>query len=79
MIDLTLARTVLAEAAKVIDRLDGVDHDDTQALVSQSKGKARQERAERSQELQRLGFLGEALTMIARNEYLSSFVERRMP
>lgn len=69
MINLTRVRDVLAEIEELVDDLDGIDLDETKAVESQTKGKARQERARRSQELQLLGNRLELAASLVRIEY----------
>jgi hypothetical protein len=69
MIDLTKVRAVLDDANSLIGDLDGLDLDDSTAVTSQSKGKARQERAQRSQELQLLATRLELAAALVRCEY----------
>lgn len=76
MIDLTRVKAVLAEIQDLIDDLHGVDLDDSSALVSQSKGKARQERAQRSQDLQLLATRFELAAALTRTEYWFARGER---
>lgn len=69
MIDLNRVRHVLDEAQELVDDLHGLQLDDSTAVTSQSKGKARQERAQRSQELQLLATRLELAAALVRNEY----------
>lgn len=69
MIDLNRVRDVLDEARSLIDDLHGLHLDDSNAVTSQSKGKLRQERAHRSQELQLLATRLELAASLVRNEY----------
>lgn len=69
MIDLTRARDVLSEVGELIDELHGVDLDETDALTSQSKGQLRQQRAQRSQELQLLASRLELAAQLVKIEY----------
>lgn len=69
MIDLTRVRSVLKEAQTLIDDLDGLDFDDTEAVTSQSKGHARQVRAQRSQDLQLLATRFELAASLVRVEF----------
>lgn len=54
MIDLSRVREVLAEVGDLVEELDGLDLDDSDAVTSQSKGARRQMKAQRSRELQLL-------------------------
>lgn len=69
MIDLSRVRAVLADVEPLIRELDGLELDDSDAITSQSKGKARQERARRSQELQLLASRFELAAALVRIEY----------
>lgn len=69
MIDLTHVKSVLKEANGIIPWVDGVDLDETDAITSQSKGKARHQRAQTSQHLQLLATRLELAAALVRNEY----------
>ena len=69
MIDLAAVRSVLMEVESLVAQLDGLELDDTDALSSQSKGAARKEKAQRSQELQLLAVRLELAASLVRNEY----------
>lgn len=69
MIDLTDVRSVLSDAHAIVIDLDGKDLDDTAAITSQSKGAARQLKAQRSQDLQMLATRLELAAALVRNEY----------
>lgn len=69
MIKLTRVRNVLAEINEMVDELDGVDLDETDAVTSQSKGEARKVKAQRSQDLQLLANRFELGAALVRNEY----------
>lgn len=69
MIDLSRVREVLKECETLIDDLDGVDLDDSDAVTSQSKGQLRQARAQMSQDLQLLATRFELAASLTRVEY----------
>lgn len=69
MIDLSRVRNVLNEVNDLVDELDGVSLDERDAVTSQSKGQARQAKAQRSQELQLLAHRLEFAASLVRNEY----------
>lgn len=69
MIDLSRVRNILREVEELIEELDRLDFDDTRALTDQSKGRARQRRAEKSQELQLLATRFELAASLVRVEY----------
>lgn len=69
MIELNRVRNVLAEVQELVETLDGVDLDETDALTSQSKSKSRAEKAARSQELQLLANRLELAASLVRVEY----------
>lgn len=69
MIDLKAVKSVVAEIESLIDTLDGQDLDETTAVAEQSKGKARQERAKMSQELNLLADRLMMASTLVRNEY----------
>lgn len=69
MIDLSRVKAVLREVQTLISDLDGLSLDDSEAVTSQSKGVARQERARRSQELQLLATRLELAAALTRTEY----------
>ncbi|WP_028638591.1 hypothetical protein [Nocardioides sp. URHA0032] len=76
MIDLSRVRNVVGEATKLIDDLHGIELDETDALVSQSKGKMRMERAQRSQDLNLLATRLELAAALVRVEYWCARGER---
>lgn len=69
MINLSAARRALTDAQDLIERLDGRELDETTAIVSQSRGAARKERAQMSQDLQLLATRLELAAQLARVEY----------
>lgn len=69
MIDLTRVREVLSEALSIVDDLDGLALDESDAVASQSKSKARQVKAQRSQDLQLLATRFELAASLTRIEY----------
>lgn len=69
VIDLTLVRKTLGEAATLVDRLDGLDLDEKDAVASQSKSRTRQERAQASQNLNLLASRLELAAQLVRVEY----------
>lgn len=69
MIDLSGVKSVLQEILPLVKELDGLDLDETKALADQSKGRARQDRAQRSQELNLLASRLELAAQLVRNEY----------
>src|SRR5680860_1131206 len=71
VIDLSTTRHVLKAAVELINQLHGQDLDETAALTDQSKGAARRERAQRSQDLQLLAGRLELAAQLVRVEYLS--------
>lgn len=76
MIDLSKVKAVLSEIDLLIADLDGFNLDDSDAITNQSKGKARQERAQRSQELQLLATRLELAAALTRCEYWFARGER---
>lgn len=69
MIDLTRVKSVMTEIELLIRELDGVELDETDAVASQSKGQARQLKAQKSQELNLLGQRLDLAAALVRNEY----------
>lgn len=69
MIDLTKVKTVLSEVQDLIEALHGVDLDEGRAVEDNSKGKARQERAKKSQELNLLSDRLMLASSLVRSEY----------
>lgn len=71
-IDFTRLRHVLEEVNEIVASLDGIDLDETNALTSNAKGRARQEKAKRSQDLQLLATRLELGAALVRVEYWCS-------
>lgn len=69
MIDLNPVRRVLDDVQNLIDNLDGQELDETNAIVSQSRGEVRKHRAQLSQDLQLLATRLELAASLARIEY----------
>lgn len=69
MIDLTNTKQVLADVVQLVNRLDGQELDDTDAITSQSKGELRKRKAQLSQDLQLLATRLEFAASLVRNEY----------
>jgi hypothetical protein len=69
MINLTTVRRALADAQELIEGLDGRELDETDAIASQSRGTARKERAQMSQDLQLLATRLELAASLVRVEY----------
>lgn len=69
LIDLTKVRTILAEISELVESLDGLDLDETTAVEGQSSGRARQERARKSQTLNLLASRLELAAQLTRVEY----------
>lgn len=69
MIDLSKVRSILEQCTELLDGLNGQELDETDALVSQSKGGARQRKARLSQDLQLLATRLELAAALVRNEY----------
>lgn len=69
VIDLSGVKSVLAEVQALVNDLDGRELDDSAAITSQSKGAARQAKAQRSQDLQLLATRLELAAGLVRNEY----------
>lgn len=69
MIDLSRVKSVLVEVEALVADLDGKALDDTDAITSQSKGHARQQKAKMSQDLQLLAVRLEMAAALVRNEY----------
>ena len=69
VIDLERLRNVLTEVNVMVEDLDGVALDDTAAITSQSKSKAREVKARRSQDLQLLASRLELAAHLVRVEY----------
>lgn len=67
MIDLSRVREVIAEATEIVDELDGVELDETDALTS--TGAKRTAKAQRSQALQLLATRFELAAALTRIEY----------
>lgn len=69
MIDLERVKGVLKEADTLMASLDGKELDDQRAIADQSKGRARQDRARMSQDLQLLATRFELAAALVRIEY----------
>jgi len=69
MIDLNRVRAVLDEVDELIEDLDGLDLDETDAVTSQSKGEARRFKAQKSQDMQLLANRLELAAALVRIEY----------
>jgi hypothetical protein len=69
MIDMTRVRPVLKEIEELIDELDQLDLDETDATYRQTKTKLREIKAQRSQDLQLLATRLELAAALVRNEY----------
>lgn len=69
MINLNRVRAVLSEVQALVDDLDGVDLDETDALTSQTKSKKREIKAQRSQDLNLLATRLELAANLVRVEY----------
>ena len=69
MIDLTTVRACLSDARDLIERLDGKELDETEAVTSQSRGDLRRLKAQRSQDLQLLATRLELAAGLVRVEY----------
>lgn len=69
MIDFAAVKRTLKEAVELVDTLDHQDLDETAALTSQSKGDARRQRAQMSQDLQLLANRLELAASLVRVEY----------
>lgn len=69
VIDLERVRGVLGQVHDLMEDLEGQDLDDSRAVEDQSKGKARQERARKAQDLQLLASRLEFAAALVRNEY----------
>lgn len=76
MIDLTRTSVVLREAHELIGALHGKSLDETDAITSQSKGQARQEKARMSQDIRRLAELLQLASTLTTNEYWYARGER---
>ena len=68
-IDLSDVRAAMTRAESLIEMLHGQPLDESAAITSQSKGRARAERARLSQALQRLGHELDMAAGFARDEY----------
>lgn len=71
MIDLTRARHVLSSAKELLDDLDGVDLDDSNAIYAQGQSNIRQERAQASKDLLQLADQLDLAGQLVRNAYWS--------
>jgi hypothetical protein len=69
MIDLSKVRVILAEVGSLVEDLDGVDLDERTAVVEQSAGDARRERARQSQALNLLSDRLELAATMVRVQY----------
>lgn len=69
MIDFTRLKLVLEEIDALVEDLDGKALDETAALTNQSKGEARRERAQRSQDLQLLASRLELAAQLVKVEF----------
>lgn len=69
VVDLSQVRTVLAEITTLVENLDGIDLDETDAVRSQSKGRSRQERAQASQDMNLLASRFELCAQLVRVQY----------
>lgn len=69
MIDLSSVKSVLDEANSLATALDGIDLDETDAVISQSRGEARRIKARHSQDLQLLANRLELAAALVRTEY----------
>jgi hypothetical protein len=69
MINFTRLKVVLEEVDALVEDLDGKDLDETAALTSQSKGEARQLRAQMSQDLQLLASRLELSAQLVKIEF----------
>lgn len=69
MINLSRVRSVLQEVDELVRGLDGADLDEQDAVTSQSKGRARQERAKKSQDLNLLAARLRFASELVLNEY----------
>lgn len=69
MINLSTVKALLGDVQTLVDGLDGVDLNEEDALTSQSKGRARQERARKSQDLNLLAHRLRLAAELVQNEY----------
>lgn len=69
MIDLSQAKSVLLEVETLVAQLHGAELDEGRAVEDQSKGKARQERARMSQDLNLLADRLMMASTLVRAEY----------
>lgn len=76
MIDFELVRQTLNECSRLVEELDGLDHDDSRAHLESSHTNARKERARRSQQMQFLANRLELAASLVRNEYWVARGER---
>ena len=76
MIDMSRVKYVLDEVDVLIDDLDGVEHDDRDAVTNQSAGAARRQNATRSSKLQLLATRLELAAALVRIEYWAARGER---
>ena len=69
MIEMRDVRAVVEDAIEMMKDLDGVDHQDGDAVTSQSKGDLRKQKAQTSQDLLRLAARLDLAAELVRNEY----------
>lgn len=69
MIDMTGVLIVLREVSTLVEDLNGIDLDETNAIASQSKGRSRRERAQASQDLNLLASRLELAAQLVRVQY----------
>lgn len=73
---MSAVRRALEDAIDLIAQLDGNELDETTAIASQSRGQARRERAQMSQDLQLLATRLELAASLVRVEYWHARGER---
>lgn len=69
MIELQQAWAVLQDAIELMNSLDGVEHDESDAVTSQARGNLRKQKAQTSQDLLRLAARLDLAAELVRNEY----------
>lgn len=69
LIDFKMVRDVLQDIGELVDDLDGIDLDESDAITSQSKGRHRQERARISQDLNLLADRLDLAAQLVRVQY----------
>lgn len=69
MINLSRVKAILAEAEAIVSELDGTELDETNAVASQTKSKAREVRARKSQDLNLLADRLQLAAQLVRTEY----------